>query len=154
MQKSMHKILTLILLLVLAGCNTAPKKIAYGNFIDPQAPGLDRQIAKDALQQIGILYPPAKTSFELQQPTIDAFGADLVIGLRDAGYALIEYNPEQKNEEESEFLTLSYILDLAGEKNLYRLTMQISKRSINRAYRNENGSVVPAGQWSRSDFDE
>ena len=75
---------------MLTGCATTGQ---YGNFVPPTAAVDQQQLAREAVQQLAVLYPPAKTRLELQQATPDAFGQALVLTLRERGYALLEFNP-------------------------------------------------------------
>ncbi|SDY51346.1 conjugal transfer protein TrbH [Nitrosomonas halophila] len=134
--------------LSLAGCATTGK---YGNFVPAAAN--QQQIASDAVQQLATLYPPAKTRFELQQATPDAFGIALINSLRERGYALLEFNPVNQAQASiaTAALPLRYVLDQAGPAGLYRLTLLVGSQSITRPYLKENGSFVPAGYWVRKE---
>lgn len=142
----MNKIASIAFItLILEGCaHQAP----LGNFANNPA-AIDRLIAGDAVKQIVALYPPAKTRFELKQPTPDAFGNGLVSGLRKQGFALMEFHQEKTNRSA---LPLSYVLDKTrGETALYRLTLMIGEQSIARPYRDLKSTVVPAGTWSHKE---
>lgn len=156
----MCKIATLALLslaLGLVGCATTSQ---YGNFI--QSATLDqRRLAADAVQQLSTLYAPAHTRLELQQPTPDPFGQALVKSLRDKGYALQEFPPADAAPITTppqpaalvapSGLPLRYVLDQAGDSNLYRLTLLVGSQSITRPYVIQNGSFAPAGYWVRKE---
>lgn len=142
--------------LSLAGCASTGQ---FGNFIPATAN--QQQIASDAVQQLAKLYPPAKTRFELQQATPDDFGIALINSLRERGYALLEFNPVNLTQtsiatapaqlDTTESMPLRYVLDQAGHKGLYRLTLLVGSQSITRPYQEENGSFVPAGYWVRKE---
>lgn len=156
--------------LMLAGCatSTAP----YGNHVE-LVPEQAQQLADEAVKQLTVLWPPARTRFELQQPTSDAFGAAFVQGLRERGYALQEFSPQAAlNHVENEVsaavspagpaktapeaqplptLALRYVLDEAGEATLYRLTLGIGTQSLSRPYRVQHGVLVAAGHWVRKE---
>lgn len=144
----MHPIALLaLLMLVLTGCATpAP----YGNFAGNPAT-VDQAIARDAVRQLVALYPPAKTRLALQQPIPDPFGAALVAGLRQQGYALLEFHPQAHkatpNAEPAR--AFRYVLDAAGRANLYRLTLWVGMQSLSRAYQIQDDTGVPAGYWVR-----
>ena len=88
----MRKIFSFALLaLALGGCTTTATS-RYGNFV-PSAALDQHRLADDAVQQLAMLYAPAHTRLELQQPTPDPFGQALVKSLRDKGYALQEFIP-------------------------------------------------------------
>ena len=162
----MRKIVSLALLalaLGLGGCATTSQ---YGNFV--QSAALDQQkLAADAVQQLATLYAPARTRLELQQPTPDPFGQALVKSLRDKGYALLEYAPAGASAQApasaasqasapattaaSGGLPLRYVLDQAGDSNLYRLTLMVGNQSITRPYLAQNGTFAPAGYWVRKE---
>ncbi|WP_442764043.1 conjugal transfer protein TrbH [Malikia spinosa] len=162
----MRKIASLALLaLALGGCATTSQS-PYGNFV--QSAALDPQkLAADAVQQLATLYVPARTRLELQQPTPDAFGQALVKTLRDKGYALLEFVPAGAPAQTSASassppspaetpavpggLPLRYVLDQAGDSNLYRLTLMVGSQSITRAYLGQNGVFAPAGSWVRKE---
>ncbi len=139
----------LILVLAATGCATTSGPTQYGNYLKDQPISVDQQIANDALKQLAMLYPPAKTHLTLKQPTPDVFGSELVKGLREAGYALQEYSPKADTVDAG--LPLMYVLDQAKEDRLYRLTIQIGNQAINRPYRQEQGTVTPAGYWARKE---
>ncbi|WP_367903547.1 conjugal transfer protein TrbH (plasmid) [Xanthomonas oryzae pv. oryzicola] len=160
----MRKIVSLALLaLGLGGCATTSSP--YGNFV--QSAALDQQkLATDAVQQLATLYAPARTRLELQQPTPDPFGQALVKSLRDKGYALLEYAPAGAPAQAPASaaqpsapattaapggLPLRYVLDQAGDSNLYRLILMVGNQSITRPYLAQNGTFVPAGYWARKE---
>ena len=143
----MHKSLLFgLILLSLAGCATPQ---IYGNFANNPAM-IDQAMAEDALKKVVTLYPPARTRFDLKQPATDPFGAALVQGLREQGYALSEYNPQAASMTEAD-LPLRYLLDRAGTSNLYRLTILVGDQSIARPYTKQQGALVPAGYWAHKE---
>ena len=109
------------------------------------------------MQQLAVLYPPAKARLELQQATPDAFGQALVLTLRERGYALLEFNPASAKAQATAAsepaspaaLPLRYVLDQAGDSNLYRLTLLVGHQSLTRPYLVQDGSFAPAGYWVR-----
>ena len=137
-----------LFVLALGGCATTGQ---YGNFVPPTAT-VDQQ-------QLAVLYPPAKTRLELQQATPDAFGQALVLTLRERGYALLEFNPASAKAQATAAsepaspaaLPLRYVLDQAGDSNLYRLTLLVGNQSITRPYLVQDGSFAPAGYWVRKE---
>ena len=150
-----------VLALALSGCAT---NSPYGNHL--QSASVDQQkLAGEAVKQLVVLWPPAKTRLELQQVTPDAFGAALVKGLRDSGYALVEFNPAAAKTNASAAsapsptvvapasasLLLRYVLDQAGAPNLYHLTLMVGNQSISRPYLEQDGALVPAGYWVRKE---
>jgi len=157
----MRKLIVAVLLsLGLAGCAThAP----YGNFVENPAGLNQREVASDSVEKITELYPPAKTRFELQQPTPDAFGMALVRGLRDRGYALLEFDPEAAKAQQQAStatanptptgsgLPLRYVFDQFTGTNMYRVTIMVGNESLTRPYSQESGGIVPAGYWVRKE---
>lgn len=155
--------LVALVALALGGCaTTAP----YGNFVQPPVTVDQQQLAGDAARQLAALWPPAKTRFELQQPTPDEFGAVLVANLRAAGYAVLEYAPQktsgaapdQKAGEPVAVVTpttaalpLRYLLDHDADTGLFRLTLLVGSQSITRPYLAQNHALVPAGYWVRKE---
>ena len=167
----MRKLIVAVLFsLGLAGCAT---HATYGNFVENPA-GLNQQeIASDTVEKITELYPPAKTRFELKQPTPDSFGTALVRGLRDRGYALLEFDPETAKAQQRQQATrstrtapnveattapanptptglglpLRYVFDQFTRTNMYRVTIMVGNESLTRPYSQESGGIVPAGYW-------
>ncbi len=145
-----------LFVLALGGCATTGQ---YGNFVPPTATVDQQQLAREAVQQLAVLYPPAKTRLELQQATTDAFGQALVLTLRERGYALLEFNPASAKAQATAAsepaspaaLPLRYVLDQAGDSNLYRLTLLVGHQSITRPYLVQDGSFAPAGYWVRKE---
>ena len=149
-------IIAALFVLALGGCATTGQ---YGNFVPPTAAVDQQQLAREAVQQLAVLYPPAKTRLELQQATPDAFGQALVLTLRERGYALLEFNPASAKAQATAAsepaspaaLPLRYVLDQAGDSNLYRLTLLVGHQSITRPYLVQDGSFAPAGCWVRKE---
>ena len=140
-----YTVLAALAALALAGCATpAP----HGNYL-PSATVDQQKLAGDAVKQLAALWPPARTPLELQQPTPDAFGAALVKGLRESGYALVEFNPDAMSASTAR--PLRYVLDRAGPANLYRLSVTVGSQSITRPYMERDGALVPAGYWVRQE---
>lgn len=160
--------LALVAALTLAGCaTTAP----YGNFIPPAVAVDPQPLAAEASRQLAALWPPARTRFELQQATPDAFGAALVGELRAAGYAVLEASPTAASaagatdeaqdaapaDPAAGFMPtpvarpLGYVLDHDAGSGLYRLTLRVGSQSLTRAYREQDRSLVAAGYWVRKE---
>jgi type IV secretion system protein TrbH len=160
----MMREIALLALLGLAACTTAPTPTPYGNFAGTRA-GFDEKMAADTVKQLLVLYPPATTQFNLRQATPDAFGASLVSGLRDKGYAVSEGKLEQTAQQarpsnpagqektagmqQPAGLDLRYVLDQPVSLNLYRVTVLVGNQSLTRAYVEQNAALLPAGSWVR-----
>ena len=118
---------------------------------------IDQQaLAGEAVKQIAALWPPAKTQLELTQATPDLFGAALVAGLRERGYALMEYSPAPTkaaptSASQTTAIPLSYLLDEAGTPALVRVTLTLGSQSITRPYMDQDGKLFPAGYWVRKE---
>ena len=152
----MRKITFILLLLVgLSGCVTTQS--TYGNFLPPTPVAYSKTMAEDAVKQLLILYPPARTRFDLQQTTPDNFGTTLVELMRAKGYALMETKPELPAQRSNEVknsptgLSVRYILDQVNNLNLYRVTLLVGHQSMTRAYLVQDSTVHPAGLWSRKE---
>lgn len=155
-----------LLALALGGCGTTAP---YGNFIQPPMTVDQQPLAGDAAKQLAALWPPAKTRFELKQPTPDAFGTALVGNLRAAGYAVLEYgatkaavagsaaheeapvDPAAGVTPATVALPLRYVLDRDAGTGLYRLTLWVGTQSVTRPYLDQNRTLIPAGYWVRKE---
>jgi hypothetical protein len=160
----MMRAIAFLALLDLAGCATAPIPMPYGNFASSRT-GFDEKMAADTVKQLVVLYSPATTQFNLRQATPDAFGASLVSGLRDNGYAVSEgkleeaaqrARPSNLAEQEKAAgmqqpagLDLRYVLDQPASLNLYRVTLLLGNQSLTRAYVEQDNALLPAGSWVR-----
>lgn len=143
----------LALALGLAGCGTTG---GYGNYVQAGTEA-QRKLAGEAVEELATLWPPAKTRWEMKQATPDAFGTALVKGLRDRGYAIVEFNPPAQAPHaapaptRAAVLPLRYVLDHAGDGHLYRLILMVGTQSLTRAYVEQDGSLMPAGYWMRKE---
>ena len=154
-----HAACVLLCAVGLSGCATAPPP--YGNFIREAPEGYGRTVAEDAVRQLAVVYPPANTRFDLQQPTPDPFGTWLTQSLRAKGYVLQEGAAPpgaQGRTARGEggmaagapaILPLRYVFDQAAD--LYRVTLLVGDQSLTRAYLAHNGTVHPAGAWVRKE---
>ena len=144
-----------LLLLCLAGCagNRAAGVTAYGNLLTVPVPAQESGIAADAAARLVASYPPAHTRFTLQHAAQDGFGAELLGQLRARGYAIGEFTaPEASNSplpsSPSVGATpLRYVLDLAREPDLVRLTLYTGGESLTRAYLIQGDAARPASAW-------
>lgn len=143
--------IAILMLASVAGCAT--RATTHGNFIDKAPPGYDQSLVKDVVQQLVAVYPPARTRFDLQQATPDAFGAALVAALRSKGYALQEFAAATpvpgKAALSTPAIPMRYVVDQAPGANLYRVSVYVGTQSLARAYLVQNDILVPAGAWSR-----
>ncbi len=82
----MQKSALLVLLIAgLAGCASTPAPAPYGNFVQAPVATDDKAMADDVVKKLAALYPPAKTRFNLQHSTPDAFGIAMVETMRAKG---------------------------------------------------------------------
>lgn len=131
----------------LAGCATQQNGF-YGNF--SEATQSQDYLVSDAMSQMVQLYPPAHTRLALQHTPTDHFGLSLVSSLRSRGYAVAEHTEEAKGAELSAN-AFSYVVD-AVDSTLDRVTINIGKKSISRAYSlTPAGEYSPAGNWSKKE---
>jgi len=154
-----HAACVLLCAVGLAGCATALPP--YGNFIREAPEGVGRTVAEDAVRQLTVVYPPANTRFDLQQPTPDPFGTLLMQSLRAKGYAVQEGAAAPVAQGRTAggeggmaagapaVLPLRYVFDRAAD--LYRVTLLVGDQSLTRAYLAQNGAVHPAGAWVRKE---
>jgi hypothetical protein len=149
-----------LIVAALAGCATTHSP--YGNFVEGTPAAYNKRMVDDAVKQLMAVYPPASTRLDLKQATPDSFGTELVTALRAKGYALLEFKPEGAPAEAapapvavavpaSSALALRYVIDQAGESNLYRVTLQVGHQSLTRAYASQNSVLYPAGMWVRKE---
>jgi hypothetical protein len=172
-KRTMHKLVFAALLAGLAGCASHDPDAGsvYGNFAADSPAASDQKMAFDAVQRLSAIYPPARTRFDLQQITPDAFGTAMVASLRARGYALLEYQPPSGTPGASDpaaptgqtpapvmsarspgtTLVLRYIVDFDPASQLYRVTLLIGNQSLTRAYLAQSGSAVAAGAWVRKE---
>lgn len=160
----MGKFTTLALFaLSLGGCatSTAPAPAGYGNFVAAADVAADKAIASDVASKLVVLYPPARTRFNLRQPTPDVFGARLVATLRSKGYAVAESKavlPTAASPgvttmapEQSADLALAYVVDQPLDSGIYRVTVLVNSQSLSRLYQAKEGGVAAAGYWIRKE---
>ncbi|WP_426107820.1 conjugal transfer protein TrbH [Massilia sp. TSP1-1-2] len=144
----------LVILLVagLAGCAAIRAPAKYGSFVKAPVASDDKAIADDVVKKLAALYPPAKTRFNLQHATPDAFGINMVSEMRTKGYAVAELKPGARPPalaagEQS----LAYVIDQPLEAGLYRVTVLVNSQTLSRVYQSAGGAVVPAGAWVRKE---
>lgn len=145
--------LSLVLVLVIGGCTTStPVPAAFGSFIQTPNTSDEKAMVDDAIKKLTAVFPPARTRFNLQHATPDAFGTDLVTALRAKGYALAEVKPgTQVAPAAGGEQTLAYIVDQPLEPGLYRVTFIVNNQSLSRVYQSANGTLSPAGAWVRKE---
>jgi len=148
---------------ILSGC-VSQNTGHYGNFIAKGQGAGQVELAKASALQLATLYLPAKTRLVLLQETPDVFGENLVLALREAGFAVQEMNAHAKKaHKSSDFpqvindavnpdapleLELAYVLGSTGEAGLYHLTLYLEHRALTRPYRIEDGRFEAVGVWA------
>ena len=136
------------LVTVLSGCVYQQR---VGNFSDLNSTVIQADLVSDATKQLMVLYPPAKTRFDIRQPTTDAFGAGLIERMREKGYAIDESNKSSNSDAPVKGVQLKYVLDRLDSVSLYRITLLVGSQSLSRAYVVADGTVMPAGSWTRQE---
>ena len=149
----MQKTALLVLLVAgLAGCASTPAPGTYGSFVQAPVATDDKAMADDVVKKLAVLYPPAKTRFNLQHATPDAFGIAMVTTLRAKGYAVAEVKPgAQVPALAAGEQSLAYILDQPLDAGLYRVTILVNSQTLSRVYQSAGGAVTPAGAWVRKE---
>lgn len=133
------KYIILSLALFFVGCASNP----YGNFTESDT---SREvIAKDVLDQLNEMHPPAQTTLSLMHEIKpkDAFGTLLVDQMRTQGYAIQVFS----KEIDQAGMPFGYTLDQI--EDVYRVTIYINNQRLSRPYLIDgSGSVTPSGAWS------
>ena len=149
-------IFTHLLLACLAGCaaNRMADAPAYGNLLAAPVPAQENGIAADAAARLIASYPPARTHFALQHAAQDGFGRELLERLRSQGYAIGEFSNQPPDAapplpSAAGATALRYVLDMAAEPDLIRLTLYAGGESLTRAYLLQGGAARPASAWIR-----
>ena len=147
MKKFMRMALIMGSLVSLTGCTMTP----YGNYAAVSNEH-NQKLAKATLIQLVKLYSPARTRFNLCQLVTDSYGALLIQGMRDKGYAVLEYSLQRKNRTTNlatSGFDFRYTVDTVDSTNLYRVTLFIGSKSISRAFTfATDGKLHPIGSWA------
>ena len=142
----------------LTGCAAAPGGASYGNHAAASS-AFDQKVAADSIKQLVTLYPPASTRFNVAQATADAFGTALVAGLREKGFAVMEFQAAPTatraagdgDGTRADGVHLRYLLDQSATDDLYRVTLAVAHQQLSRAYMIHNGNPHAAGAWVRKE---
>ena len=155
----MQRILPIFCLATLVACSPN-----YGNYAKV-TDTFNAQMADDSAKEMIALYPPASTHIRLSQEVNDAYGEDLVMKLRESGYALEDggrfgtlLNSTGSNTSQTDTSpapptttkAFGYIVDTLGD-DLYRVTLRIDTKIVSRVYRASGDAMVPAGAWTRKE---
>ena len=144
-------IVLVMLLTGLSGCATVPKELEQTS--SPVSVELGNSLASDAVKQLQTLYPPAHTTFNIDQAVskTDNFGNALVVQLRAKGYAVQIIDPKQPGTAVAG-LPLHYTVDTPAARwyiGLYRVQLVVGKVTLTRAYSEANNTAMPAGAWAK-----
>ena len=102
-------------------------------------------MVNDTVARLVVLYPPARTCFQLHQRIRDPFGALLVKSLRLKGYSVIE------SRKGAQGIPLAYVVDSPKLPARYRVSVMMGGQSISRAYAFNQGHVYPEGSWTHKE---
>jgi len=128
--------------LIVTGCASG-----YGNY-SSATPLASSSMADNTVSQLAALYPPGRTTFAMQQPTDDAFGASLVQRLRARGYAVEEFTKDGQSQNAT---PIGYVLNTVAP-NLYQVTTYVRGISLTRGFVvATDGKAYPAGPWTREE---
>lgn len=126
---------------LLAGCAGKP----YGTFVEAPI-GFQEVMARDAVNQMANLYPPASTRLSLVLEPKDGFGQVLIQQMRLSGYAVYE----SATVPLAGGKMFSYILDNLDPTN-YRVSISVGSETLSRTYAVANHKITPNGLWTRKE---
>jgi hypothetical protein len=147
---AISRAIALVMLLTgLSGCATVPNEPTPS----PVSVELGKSLASDAVKQLQTLYPPAHTTFNIEQAVLktDSFGNALVVQLRAKGYAEQIIDPQQPAKAVAG-ISLHYTVDNPAARwyiGLYRVQLVVGKTTLTRAYSEANNTAMPAGAWAK-----
>ena len=138
-----------ILLTGLSGCATVHNEPTPS----PVSVELGNSLASDAIKQVQTQYPPAHTTFNIDQAVLktDSFGNALLFQLRAKGYAVQIIDPQQPAKAVAS-INLHYTVDNPAARwyiGLYRVQLVLGKVTLTRAYSVANNTAMPAGAWAK-----
>ena len=156
------RILLCLMLATLGACQTMTARESSGGVAQLSAPAEGKAIAVDVVKKLVVLYPPARTRFDLRQTASDNFGVALVEQMRSKGYAIDEYKPASasklpqaqaaaRTNAVAPATSFAYFIDQAGDSGVYRVTLTIDRQSLTRAYQAGAGGISPASYWVRKE---
>jgi len=116
-------------------------------------------IAKDAVNQLRKIFPPAKTHLNFICAPKDQLGTFLIEELRLKGYAVTESKTKvffgnskvaeiKNNKIEDEPTKVNYIYDELHDEGCIRLTLIIGNKMLSRVYYVDVNGIGPSGQWT------
>jgi hypothetical protein len=156
------RMLLCLMLAALGGCQTMSPAQSSAGAAGMTAPAEGKAIALDVVKKLVVLYPPARTRFDLRQTASDNFGRALVEQMRSKGYAIEEYKPASAlkppqlqaatgTNGAAPVTSFAYFIDQAGDSGIYRVTLTIDRHTLIRAYQAGAGGVSPASYWVRKE---
>ena len=142
-------VLVILLTGLLTGCATVPNEPTPS----PVSVELGNSLASDAIKQVQTQYPPAHTTFNIDQAVLktDSFGNALLFQLRAKGYAVQIIDPQQSAKAVAG-INLHYTVDNPAARwyiGLYRVQLVLGKVTLTRAYSVANNTAMPAGAWAK-----
>jgi hypothetical protein len=156
------RIVLCLMLTALGACQTMTPPESNQGAAQMTAPTEGKAIALDVVKKLVILYPPARTRFDLRQTASDNFGRELVEQMRSKGYAIEEYKPASAQKPPlaqaatgtnagAPATSFAYFIDQASDSGIYWVTLTIDRHSLTRAYQAGAGSISPASYWVRKE---
>lgn len=141
----MRAISVAALALALSGCALFGGK-RHGSYAVVAPPSQTQAIVADSLVELVKLYPPAISRLSIDRKSAaDAFGRELVDGLRKRGYAVVEASG--KGKANSSALPLRYVMD-EPMTGFYRVMLRVGNQSLTRGYAVSQAGVSPAAGWA------
>ena len=146
---------------IFAGCGTPSKpNTGYGSFVSAAPLAHEKLMVEDATRQLVSLYSPANTHLVLAHAATDTFGSQLMEKIRSQGYALQEQKAQASAKDVPDAeghtkattdVSFGYVLDEVASPRLYRVTLNVGRQTISRAYVPQDDLVHPAGAWVRKE---
>jgi len=134
---------------ILIGCSSY--KPQYGNFTEG-TPAYNQTMALDAADEIARYYPPAQTTFILQEPVQDEFGHLFISMLREKGFAIKDVNSMQNSDPiVANTLALAYTVDSFSEtsEGQFYVFLYVENDRFARLYQAGAGQLTPLGVWTK-----
>lgn len=137
----MRLIVAVMAFVLLGGCAAKP----YGTFVEAPL-GYQGVMARDAVNQMANLYPPASTRLSLALEPQDLFGQVLIQNMRLNGYAVYE----SATTPLAGSVMFAYVLDNLDSNN-YRVSINVGSETLSRSYSIANRNITPNGLWTRKE---
>lgn len=141
----MRAISVAALALALSGCALFGGK-RQGSYAVVAPPSQTQAMVSDSLVELVKLYPPAISRLSIDRKSAaDAFGRELVNGLRKRGYAVVEGT--EKGKADPSALPLRYVMD-EPMTGFYRVMLRVGDQSLTRGYAVSPAGVSPSAGWA------